>query len=109
MGNGWGGGEEVDKKIPYSQKYIERRLSIIGAKVVKATERSYKAQKLCGESSQLLRNAQTEIADLYEALDELVAATAEKESGPKAAENQNPLAGSVNNPSVSHLALDDTA
>lgn len=75
----------MKKNTLYSQIYVEKRLSAIGAKVVKATERSYKAQKLCEESSQLLRDAQTEIADLYETLGDFIPAPAEKESGPKAA------------------------
>lgn len=75
----------MSKEIPFGMKVVEKTLSNIGSKVVKVTEHSYKAQKLCEESSQLLRDVQTEIADLYEILGELIQAPAEKESGPKAA------------------------
>lgn len=70
------------KKIPYAEKHIEAKLSTIGAKVVKATEKSFTAKKLCEESNQLLMDVQTEIADLYESLgDVLVVQSEGKEPG----------------------------
>lgn len=56
------------KKIPKGKNYIESKLSEIGAKVVKATENAFTAKKLCDETNQLLMEAQTEIASLYETL-----------------------------------------
>ena len=56
-----------------SEKHIEKTLSKIGAKVVKATEKSFEAKKLCEDTNILLMDVQTEIADLYERLDTLLA------------------------------------
>lgn len=72
------------KKIPYAEKNIEARLSGIGAKVVKATEHSFTAKKLCEESNRLLMDAQTEIADLYESLGDVLA-TPKTQKGPRKA------------------------
>ena len=59
-------------KIPYGEKHIENKLSNIGAKVAKASEMSFSAKKLCEDSSKLLMDAQTEIADLYELLEDVL-------------------------------------
>lgn len=58
----------MENKLSFPEKLIERKLSEIGAKVVKATEMSYSAKQLCENSQHLLLDAQTEIADLYESL-----------------------------------------
>lgn len=59
--------------VSYAEKHIEDKLSHIGAKVVEATEKSFSATKL-------LQDVQTEIADLYETLgDVLVKRNTEKQ------------------------------
>ena len=59
-------------KVPYSEKHIEAKLSSVGAKVVRAAEMTFEATKLCRDSNQLLLDAQTEIADLYESLGDVL-------------------------------------
>lgn len=56
----------MKNELDYSEKYIESKLSSIGAKVVKATEMSF-------ASANLLKDAQMEIADLYETLGDVLA------------------------------------
>ncbi|MDL2254016.1 hypothetical protein LJC49_08125 [Ruminococcaceae bacterium OttesenSCG-928-I18] len=60
------------RDIPYGERHIETKLSRIGAKVVKATEMSTSAKKLCAESHELLLDAQVEIAELYESLTDIL-------------------------------------
>lgn len=80
----------MPKPMPFSEKYIEAKLSGIGAKVITATEKSFTAKKLCEESSQLLMDVQTEIADLYESLGDVLAApNEENEQGETAKINQS--------------------
>ena len=80
----------MPKPMPFSEKYIEVKLSGIGAKVVTATEKSFTAKKLCEESNQLLMDVQTEIADLYESLGDMLAAQSEgQEQGEAAHNNQS--------------------
>lgn len=75
----------MSKEMPFADRHIEAKLSSIGAKVVKASENSATAQKLCEESNQLLIDAQTEIADLYESLGDVLAAPTPKKGPQKAA------------------------
>ena len=78
-------------QIPYAEKHIEAKLSGIGAKVVTATEKSFAAKKLCEESNRLLMDVQTEIADLYESLGDVLAGPSEGNGQDEAAEsNQSP-------------------
>ena len=53
-------------------KHIKQRLSEIGAKVVRATEMSFSAKQLCDVSNRILMDEQTEIAELYECLADIV-------------------------------------
>ena len=59
-------------KISFPEKHIESKLSNIGAKVVKATEMSFSAKRLCEDSNKILLDVQTEIADLYESLGDVL-------------------------------------
>lgn len=74
-------------QIPYAEKHIEAKLSGIGAKVVTATEKSFAAKKLCEESNRLLMDVQTEIADLYESLGDVLAGQSEGQEQGEAAQN----------------------
>lgn len=76
-------------QIPYAEKHIEAKLSGIGAKVVTATEKSFAAKKLCEESNRLLMDVQTEIADLYESLGDVLAAQSEVQERGKAAKSNH--------------------
>lgn len=66
----------MDKtSIRYSEKQIKKVLSSVGAKVVKAVENSYAATKL-------LQDAQSEIADLYESLGDILGVAEEEKLEP---------------------------
>lgn len=69
----------MSNQVPYGEKHIEAKLSGIGAKVVKATEMTHSANKL-------LLDAQTEIADLYESLGDVLAAPSEENKRESTAE-----------------------
>lgn len=77
---------KLAEKISYGEKHIESKLSGIGAKVVTATEKSFAAKKLCEESNRLLMDVQTEIADLYESLGDVLAAPGEENERSEATE-----------------------
>ena len=64
--------EDLEMSVAFSEKHIEAKLSQIGAKVVKATEMIFSAKKLCEDSNKILMDAQTEIADLYESLGDVL-------------------------------------
>ena len=58
--------------LSFSEQSLEYKLSQISAKVVRATEISLSAKRLCDASNTLLMDAQIEIADLYESLSDIL-------------------------------------
>ena len=62
----------MKEEVMNRKRHIENRLSRMGAKVVKATEMSFSAKKLCEEANKTLLEVQTEVADLYEMFDNIL-------------------------------------
>lgn len=51
--------------IHFDEKYLEQKISLIGARVAEATALAEKSQELCQKSSKILVNAQNELSELY--------------------------------------------
>lgn len=60
------------KQIPFSAKYVEQKLSEIGAKIADADDCSAKAAVLAADSQTILELAQNELSELYIALGDIL-------------------------------------
>lgn len=73
----------MKNQTSYGEKHIEARLSKIGAKIESANKCSRRAQELCEDSRKILMDAQTEIAELYESLGDVLKISCKEENQQK--------------------------